>query len=74
MSCYLQAEVSAAPLRRLFVSALFHGAAAWLRACRRQRERRELLDFMATDHRAAADIGMKRYEAVDWANRPFWRA
>jgi len=38
----------------------------------RSRQRRELLDFMAGDHRAASDIG-RRYEARKWADRPFWR-
>ncbi len=29
---------------------------------------------MAADHRAAADIGVNRYDALQWSNRPFWRA
>jgi uncharacterized protein YjiS (DUF1127 family) len=40
----------------------------------RQRQRRELLDFMAHDYRAASDIGVTPYEARKWAKRPFWRA
>jgi len=41
---------------------------------RRQRRRHELLDFMAIDHRAAADIGVTGNDAREWAQRPFWRA
>lgn len=54
---------------------LFLAAAVkWVVACRRrQRERRELLDFMAGDHRAAADMGITAYDARSWAERPFWR-
>jgi uncharacterized protein YjiS (DUF1127 family) len=40
----------------------------------RQRERRELLHFLATDHRAASDLGIDRGNAREWADRPFWRA
>jgi uncharacterized protein YjiS (DUF1127 family) len=39
----------------------------------RRRQRSELLDYLATDHRAAADIGVTSYEAKLWAERPFWR-
>lgn len=77
MSRYLQAEASAAiaPARTFFIATLFRRAVAWLRACRQRRqERAELLWFMATDHRAAADIGVTTYEAMNWSNRPFWRA
>jgi uncharacterized protein YjiS (DUF1127 family) len=49
-------------------------AVAWLRAGRqRQRERRELLSFLASDHRASADFGVTRDEALSWSSRPFWR-
>jgi uncharacterized protein YjiS (DUF1127 family) len=40
----------------------------------RQRERQQLLDYLAMDHRAASDIGIDRSNARDWAQRPFWRA
>jgi uncharacterized protein YjiS (DUF1127 family) len=40
----------------------------------RSAQRRQLLDYMASDHRAAADIGIAGYEARNWALRPFWRA
>ena len=40
----------------------------------RRRERDELLNYLAMDHRAGTDIGMDRTCARDWAERPFWRA
>jgi uncharacterized protein YjiS (DUF1127 family) len=39
----------------------------------RRRHRRELLDYLASDHRAAADIGVTPYEAKFWSEQPFWR-
>jgi uncharacterized protein YjiS (DUF1127 family) len=41
---------------------------------KRQCDRRQLLDYLAMDHRAASDIGIDRSNARDWAQRPFWRA
>jgi uncharacterized protein YjiS (DUF1127 family) len=43
----------------------------WLR---RERERQELLDYLADDFRAAKDIGIDRSDAREWAHRPFWQA
>lgn len=40
----------------------------------RRRERRELLHFLTTDHRAAMDLGIDRASAHEWADRPFWQA
>jgi len=40
----------------------------------RWRQRREFLDYVAFDHRAATDMGMTGSDARDWATRPFWRA
>jgi uncharacterized protein YjiS (DUF1127 family) len=40
---------------------------------RRSRARQELLDYLAMDYRAAADIGIDRSNAREWARRPFWR-
>lgn len=77
MSCYWQAEATAAaaPSRALFVAALCRRAMVWLRSRRqRRREREELLAFLAADHRAASDIGVTTYEAMNWSKRPFWRA
>ena len=73
MSCDWQADAAVSPT--LSVLALYHRAAAWLRLCRQRRqERAELLAFIANDHRAAADIGITKYEAMSWSNRPLWRA
>jgi len=40
---------------------------------RRQRERQELLRYLATDHRAAMDLGTDLAGAREWADRPFWQ-
>jgi uncharacterized protein YjiS (DUF1127 family) len=40
---------------------------------RRRQQRQELRDYMAIDHRAAADMGVSANDARDWAERPFWR-
>jgi uncharacterized protein YjiS (DUF1127 family) len=77
MSGYVQAVASAAvaPVRTLSVPPLCRRVVARLRSWRQRRqERAELLSFMTADHRAAADIGVTTYEALDWSNRPFWRA
>ena len=50
--------------------ALFRTIGTWRS---RRRQRRELFEFLASDHRAAADIGITRYEAEHWFNRPFRR-
>jgi uncharacterized protein YjiS (DUF1127 family) len=42
------------------------------RAHRRQRQ--ELSDFLNSDHRAAADIGLTRYDAQRYISAPFRRA
>jgi uncharacterized protein YjiS (DUF1127 family) len=42
----------------------------WLK---RSQAREDLLDFLAKDYRAAADIGINRNDALEWAHRPFWR-
>jgi uncharacterized protein YjiS (DUF1127 family) len=76
MSCYIEPDVAAAVarLRTLSWPVLCREAIARLRSWRqRQREREELLLFMGSDHRAAADIGVTRYEALSLSNRPFWR-
>jgi uncharacterized protein YjiS (DUF1127 family) len=55
--------------------ALFASVAGMMRIwARRRQQRRELLDFMTIDHRAAADMGVTVNDARDWAQRPFWRA
>lgn len=40
----------------------------------RQQQRQELLDYIASDYRAAADVGITSGEARSWPQRPFWRA
>jgi uncharacterized protein YjiS (DUF1127 family) len=77
MSSYIEPDGAAAvaPLRILSRREICRGAVAWLRACRqRRRERRELFVLIATDYRAAADIGVTYDEAASWSRRPFWRA
>jgi uncharacterized protein YjiS (DUF1127 family) len=55
--------------------ALFASVAGMMRIwARRRQQRRELLDFMTIDHRAAADMGVAVNDAREWAYRPFWRA
>jgi uncharacterized protein YjiS (DUF1127 family) len=39
----------------------------------RRRQRQEFIDFLNSDHRAAADIGITRYEAQRYINELFWR-
>jgi uncharacterized protein YjiS (DUF1127 family) len=44
----------------------------WFVAWRLHRQqRRELLDYLASDHRAAADMGITPYEARQYFDRPF---
>lgn len=38
----------------------------------RRRQQAELLDYLASDHRAAADVGLKSID-FDWSNGPFGR-
>lgn len=40
----------------------------------RQRQRHELLEYLATDHRVVADIGASENDMREWATRPFWQA
>lgn len=56
---------------RTFFSSVIDIMRTWIR---RRQQRQELLDYMAIDHRAAADIGATGNEAREWAERPFWRA
>jgi uncharacterized protein YjiS (DUF1127 family) len=51
--------------------ALFRMVGAWRS---RRRQRRELFEFLASDHRAAADIGITRYDAEHWFDRPLRRS
>jgi len=38
-----------------------------------RKQRRELLDYMASDHRAAADLGITSHEARNLPMKPFRR-
>jgi uncharacterized protein YjiS (DUF1127 family) len=40
----------------------------------RRRQRQDLLDYLASDFRAAADIGITNCEARAMSQQPFWRA
>ncbi len=54
--------------------ALLKRLAERLRSYRaRRRQYGELLDYLASDHRAAADIGVTSGEARSLSQRPFWR-
>jgi uncharacterized protein YjiS (DUF1127 family) len=77
MSQYLDGESVAAfaESRSFSWRAFMQRAIDTMRAWRtRQREREELLKYLAMDHRAGTDIGMDRTCAREWAERPFWRA
>lgn len=43
---------------------------AWVK---RRRERQELVDLLAEDHRIAGDMRSTEEELKTWARRPFWR-
>lgn len=68
-------DVAAFSQSRAFSSrALFTRLADVVRTWRRrQRERRELLYYLATDHRAAMDLGTDLASAREWADRSFWQ-
>ena len=76
MSHYLNGESIAAfaESRSLYWRAFLQHAIDAVRIWRRrQRDREELLKYIAMDHRAGTDIGMDRNCAREWAERPFWR-
>jgi uncharacterized protein YjiS (DUF1127 family) len=77
MSQYLNGESVAAFAEsrslywRTFLQRAIDTARTW---SKRQRDREELLRYLALDHRAGTDIGVDRNCAREWADRPFWRA
>jgi uncharacterized protein YjiS (DUF1127 family) len=76
MASYLHRESPGAFAERPAFSwrAFFNGTVERARAFReRRKQRHELLDYMASDHRAAADLGLTDYEARNWSERSFWR-
>src|SRR5204862_5744980 len=66
MSCYSQTERDAAfAARRTFsLRTFFNRVVDRLRVARnRRRQRRELIEYLASDHRAAKDLGITIHEA-----------
>jgi hypothetical protein len=66
MSCYSQTEMGAAfAARRTFsLRAVFNRIVDRLRVARdRRRQHRELIEYLASDHRAAKDLGITIHEA-----------
>lgn len=66
MSCYSQTEMEAAfAARRTFsLLTVFNRVVERLRVARnRRRQCRELIEYLASDHRAANDLGITIYEA-----------
>jgi uncharacterized protein YjiS (DUF1127 family) len=55
---------------RTFCKSIVEMPRTWLK---RLRDRQELLNYLAIDHRAAKDIGIDRCNAREWAERPFWQ-
>jgi uncharacterized protein YjiS (DUF1127 family) len=77
MAFFLHRETIAGLRQRRLPSrqALIASIAVRMRAYfKRQRERQELLEYIASDHRAANDLGINMDTARDWSRRPFWRA
>jgi len=65
MSCYSHSEKGAAFVARQTFSlrTLFGGIADPFRRARdRRRQRQELIDYLASDHRAARDLGITVYD------------
>ncbi len=65
MSCYLQTEtVAASAARRTFsLRAVFNRVVDRVRVARdRRRQHRELIEYLASDHRAAKDLGITTYD------------
>ena len=66
MSCYSQTEKAAAfAARKTFsLRAVFSRAINRVRVARdRRRQQRELIEYLASDHRAAKDLGITIHEA-----------
>jgi uncharacterized protein YjiS (DUF1127 family) len=77
MSHYLHREAAAAALaqhRPISRHQVLRAASDLLRTwIERRRQRQELRNYLAIDHRAPADLGVAGNDARDWADRPFWR-
>lgn len=67
MSCYAQTETGAAVAarRRFSLRRVFNRAVERLRAAHQRRKQcQELIDYLASDHRAAQDLGITRLDDV----------
>ena len=65
MSCYSHSErdaAFAAPQKFSFRAVLSRVADHFHRARDRRRQRQELIDYLASDHRAARDLGITIYD------------
>ena len=66
MSCYSQTQTAAEFAARQTFSlrrAVFSGVIGRVRVtCNRRRQRQELIEYLASDHRAANDLGITTYD------------
>jgi len=57
------------------VAAFLHRLVGSIRAyLKHRRDRQELFEYLASDHRATADLGIGRDTLRKWSRQPFWRA
>jgi uncharacterized protein YjiS (DUF1127 family) len=70
-----KSETAFVERRALSWRALVNRVTDLVRTCyTRRRQRQDLLDYLASDYRAAADIGITSSEARAMSQQPFWRA
>ena len=72
MSCYSQSErdaAFAAPWKFSFRAVLSRVADHFHRARDRRRQRQELIDYLASDHRAARDLGITIYDVDNFCRQ-----
>jgi uncharacterized protein YjiS (DUF1127 family) len=77
MACAVHGESDEAFIERPVLSrrAFVHRVIGLVRTCYvRHRQHQELFDYLASDYRAAADIGITSSEARALSQQPFWRA
>jgi uncharacterized protein YjiS (DUF1127 family) len=65
-----EAVASGGSFGRNIVDQFRHVIRIW---AERDRDRRQLLDLLESDHRTAGDMGTTAQELEDWARKPFWR-
>lgn len=69
-----EAALACAQRRSVSLRKVLAGAVERARtALTRRRQRQELFEYLASDHRAAADIGISNGEARALSRTPFWR-